>query len=68
MLTHSESNSRYQRRPKNYHTDVTNMIEETVGKFKDQLEEMNKSINTLSSSAAGSESDGGKLNTQFIVQ
>ena len=45
------------------------MIEETVGKFKDQLEEMNKSIiNTLSSSAAGSESDGGKLNTQFIVQ
>lgn len=44
------------------------MIEETVGKFKDQLEEMNKSITTLSSSAAGSESDGGKLNTQFIVQ
>ena len=48
--------------------NVTNMIEETVCKFKDQLEEINQSITTLSSSASGSESSGGKLNTQFIVQ
>ena len=48
--------------------NVTNMIEETVCKLKDQLEEMNQSITTLSSSASGSESSGGKFTTQFIVQ